>query len=147
MSLPLYGIDREIHNRIKAKYDPERERQAREYIETVTGESFPSEDFRESLKDGVLLCKTLNQVLPGEVSYRESKMPFVQMENIAAFLRGAEKLGMPKHDLFQTVDLYEGKNMVQVIDTIFSFSRHAVKHGFEGPVLGPKLVDKNPRKE
>lgn len=41
-------------------------------------------------------------------------MPFIQMENISHFLAGAEKLGVPKHDLFQTVDLYEKKNMTQV---------------------------------
>lgn len=36
------------------------------------------------------------------------------MENIAHFLAGADKLGVPKHDLFQTIDLYEKKNMTQV---------------------------------
>ena len=36
------------------------------------------------------------------------------MENISKFLAGAEKLGVPKHDMFQTVDLYEKKNMTQV---------------------------------
>lgn len=69
------------------------------------------------------------------------------MENIACFLAGAEKLGVPKHDLFQTVDLYEKKNMTQVsqssdtysqhvaygsvkvVDSIFSLSRHAYKAG------------------
>lgn len=36
------------------------------------------------------------------------------MENISIFLKGAEALGVPKHDLFQTIDLYEKKNMTQV---------------------------------
>lgn len=36
------------------------------------------------------------------------------MENISKFLIGAEALGVPKHDLFQTVDLYEKKNIIQV---------------------------------
>ena len=36
------------------------------------------------------------------------------MENISKFLSGAERLGVPKHDMFQTVDLYEKKNMTQV---------------------------------
>lgn len=72
----------------------------------------------------------------------------LQMENIACFLSGAERLGVPKYDLFQTVDLYEKKNMTQVnqssntgivdmmlmdivkvVDTIFSLSRHAYKAG------------------
>ena len=68
------------------------------------------------------------------------------MENINNFLAAlTDKLGVPKHDQFQTVDLYEGKNVIQVIDTIFSFSRHAVAKGFDGPLLGPKLADKRVR--
>jgi hypothetical protein len=39
------------------KYDPERERQAREWLEQVTGTPFASDNFQESLKDGVILCK------------------------------------------------------------------------------------------
>lgn len=51
------------------------------------------------------------------------------MENISIFLRGAEALGVPKYDLFQTVDLFEKKNMTQVIDSIFSLSRYGFKAG------------------
>jgi hypothetical protein len=51
------------------------------------------------------------------------------MENIANFLRGAETLGVPKHDLFQTIDLFEKKNMTQVIDSIFAISRYGFKAG------------------
>ena len=39
------------------KYDPEREKLAREWLEQVSGEKFASDNFQESLKDGVLLCK------------------------------------------------------------------------------------------
>jgi hypothetical protein len=56
------------------------------------------------------------------------------MENIAKFLEGCEKLGCPKHDLFQTIDLYENKNPGQVVDAIFSLSRHAAKAGVNIPV-------------
>ena len=57
------------------------------------------------------------------------------MENIAKFLEGCEKLGCPKHDLFQTIDLYENKNPGQVVDAIYSLSRHAVKAGYDVPVI------------
>ena len=70
--------------------------------------------------------------------------PLLQMENINAFLQGAEKLGVPKSDLFQTVDLYERKNPLQVLDTIFAFARHASKVKPDLPVLGPRLADKRP---
>ncbi|KAH6575967.1 hypothetical protein BASA62_001676 [Batrachochytrium salamandrivorans] len=65
------------------------------------------------------------------------------MENIGTFLQAMDKLGVPKMEQFQTVDLFEEKNLGQVVDSIFSFSRHAVKHGFNGPLLGPKLADKH----
>lgn len=50
---------------------------------------------------------------------------------------------MPKSDMFQTVDLFENKNPLQVVDSIFAFSRYGVKGGFNGPLLGPKLADKH----
>ena len=41
-----------------------------------------------------------------------------QMENIGNFLKGCSAIGVPSSDMFQTVDLYEGQNMVQVNCTI-----------------------------
>jgi len=37
-----------------------------------------------------------------------------QMDNISNFLDAAESLGVQRYQLFRTVDLYEGKDMVQV---------------------------------
>lgn len=39
------------------KRDPEQETAVREWIEAVTGEKFPSNDYGEALHDGILLCK------------------------------------------------------------------------------------------
>ena len=36
------------------------------------------------------------------------------MENIGKFLDFADQLGVPKTDIFQTVDLYEGQNIPAV---------------------------------
>ena len=38
------------------KYDPEREKQAKEWLEQVTGAGFKDLSFHENLKDGVILC-------------------------------------------------------------------------------------------
>ncbi|KAI8814312.1 calponin homology domain-containing protein [Cladochytrium replicatum] len=140
--IPVYGIDKELQAKAAAKYDPTREREAREWIEAVTGEKFRKEGFHESLKDGVLLVKLANRVINSNYKPNVSTMPFKQMENINNFLSALDKLGVPKTDCFQTVDLFENKNPNQVVDTIFAFSRHACKHGFDGPILGPKLADK-----
>ncbi|CAO3564052.1 unnamed protein product [Mortierella alpina] len=138
-----FGIDREIAARLASKYDVGREEQAREWIETVVGEAFPHPEFQLSLRDGVILCKLMNVLIPGFVKIKSSKMPFVQMENISKFLDGCERLGCPRHDLFQTIDLYENKNPGQVVDAIWSLSRHAAKAGCDTPILGPKLSDKH----
>ena len=46
-----------------------------------------------------------------------------QMENIGNYLSSCENYGVPKTDLFQTVDLYEGQNMAQVINGIVALGR------------------------
>ncbi len=79
------------------------------------------------------------------------------MENINQFLEAMTWLGVPKMAQFQTIDLYEAKNMNQVIDAICklscdpwlfeidAFSRHVVAKGWQGPLLGPKLAEKSER--
>jgi hypothetical protein len=64
----------------------------------------------------------------------------MQMENIAHFLEGAQKAGVPQHDLFQTVDLFEDKNRTQVVDAIWSLSRHAYKNGTCSTVSDPRTL-------
>lgn len=74
-----YGIDKEIHRRIAAKYDPEKEAMAQEWIEKVIEESF-SGGFQESLKSGVRLCRLINCISPNSIKkYNTQKMPFMQM--------------------------------------------------------------------
>lgn len=66
------------------------------------------------------------------------------MENIQAFLQGAAGLGLPTADSFMTVDLYEEKNINQVVLAIHSLGRHSRKiQGYTGPSIGPKLADKH----
>ena len=54
-------------------------------------------------------------------------MPFKQMENINNFLIVMEKIGVPKHNLFMTVDLFENKSKMAVLVCICSFIRLANK--------------------
>lgn len=65
-------------------------------------------------------------VSPG-VKYKQSSMPFVQMENISHFLRACQMppLNLPPHDVFLTVDLYEAKDPAQVLQCLAAFSRRA----------------------
>ncbi|KAJ3192080.1 Transgelin [Irineochytrium annulatum] len=135
------GLDRDLQDKQAAKYDPQREKEAKEWIESVLNEPLPSDNFHEALKNGVVLCKLIGALSPSNaVKYNTSNLAFKQMENISNFLVAAEKVGVKKAELFQTVDLYEAKNMVQVIDFIYALSRNASATGYEGPRLGPKLA-------
>lgn len=60
---------------------------------------------------------------PKKVKFNESKFPFKQMENINNFLQACEEYGVGKTDLFQTVDLYESRNMWQVVLALFALGR------------------------
>jgi len=52
-------------------------------------------------------------------------------------------LGVPSADLFSTVDLYDKKNIPQVIVTLQSLGRMSRRiPGYTGPNLGPKMADK-----
>jgi hypothetical protein len=69
-------------------------------------------------------------------------MPFVQMENVSHFLRAIQSspLNMPPHDTFLTVDLYEQKDPLQVLQCISAFSRvaHTLNPNRFKRSIGPK---------
>ncbi|KAJ1328405.1 hypothetical protein BSLG_010137 [Batrachochytrium salamandrivorans] len=114
MGYVVQGLDRDLAEKAAAKYDFKREAEAR--VDRGCSR---------------LANKTINSL---NAKINITKMPFKQMENIGTFLQAMDKLGVPKMEQFQTVDLFEEKNLGQVVDSIFSFSRHAVKHGFNGPL-------------
>ncbi|KAJ3437407.1 muscle-specific protein [Anaeramoeba flamelloides] len=133
---PIYGIDRELQRKQQSKFNPELEQQALNWIMDITGESGLEQT--ADLKNGVALCELVNAIKPGSVRrVNNSKFPFKMMENINNFLLACENLGVPKYDLFMTVDLYEEKNIPLVIGSIHSLGSAAQKvDGFEGPYIG-----------
>ncbi|BFZ15246.1 hypothetical protein BsWGS_18285 [Bradybaena similaris] len=151
-----YGLTGEISRKMASKYDINLEQEARQWMEAVLGEPISNEDssqplgmdkFQAVLKDGVILCKLINKIKPGIINKKlnTSKMPFLQMENVSNFLEACDKLGISKTDQFQTVDLYDKVNMVQVVNCIYAMGRKAPKVGYDGPTLGAKEADHNPR--
>ncbi|KAI8053960.1 kinase-like domain-containing protein [Syncephalis plumigaleata] len=97
---------------------------ARRFIEIILEESLPSDDLHACLHDGVILCRVINKLRPGMIQQiGRRSLPFVKMENISNFLNAAHELGLRSADLFRTVDLYEGKDMMQVAITLITLSR------------------------
>jgi len=139
-----YGIDKELKAKQDAKYDVRLEADVRQWIEAVTRDRIVG-DFGDALKNGIILCKLINAIKPGAVrNISTSKLAFQQMENIGNFLAGCESIGMKRHDLFQTVDLYEKKNMVQVVNSLTSLGGYAQKvSAFRGPAFGVKMSEKH----
>ncbi|XP_063720780.1 myophilin-like [Symsagittifera roscoffensis] len=144
-----YGFTAELEAKMSGKYDPELEKDVREWMGAVTGEPLDGEgpdQLHSVLRDGTYLCNLVNKIQPGSVKkMNTSKMAFKQMENINFFLSACEALGCAKMDLFQTVDLYEAQNMGAVITGILALGRRAQTIGFDGPVLGPKEASENKR--
>ena len=68
-----------------------------------------------------------NVILPGSVSANKLSKPptlaFKQMELIELFIRKSKEFGVPDHENFQTVDLFEDQNLHQVVVCIQSLGR------------------------
>ncbi|KAI0481864.1 hypothetical protein F4859DRAFT_437601 [Xylaria cf. heliscus] len=137
------SLDKDLRKLRLEKYTPAAAAEARSWIEGILGSSLPSTDLLEGLKDGVALCKLVNLAVgPPGVKFKQSAMPFVQMENISHFLRACKSppLNLQEHDVFLTVDLYEQKDPAQVLQCIGAFSRAAHTanpSAFPSPI-GPK---------
>lgn len=130
-----YGLDYEIQKKFEAKYDPGKERAVINWISQVTHKSF-SGDLQSGLKSGVLLCETINAIWPGTIQkINTGNLPFPQRENIVAYLNACKAKGMKEVDLFVTEDLFEGKNIVAVIDNILQLGHIASNKGFRGAQL------------
>jgi len=152
-----YGMTAELAKKKEAKFDTDLANEALQWMKLVLAEkghkfkfnyaNYPK-DVVAALKSGIALCKLIKAIDPDStITWNESEMVFKQMENIGKFLSACEQLGIKKIDLFQTVDLYEGGNIPQVINGIFALGRtsRSRKTEYEGPTLGPKEATENKR--
>jgi len=138
------SLERAVRAKLAGKRDANQEREAQEWIETVLGEKFPSGvAFEDHLKDGQVLCKLINKIAPGSVpKINSSGGQFKLMENINNFQAALKNYGVSDIDVFQTVDLWEKKDIAQVTSTLFALGRQTYKHPeWKGPYLGPKPSD------
>jgi hypothetical protein len=141
------SLTAQVNAKMSAKRDTAMDQEAQQWIEAVIGEKFPAGvSYDDALKDGIILCKLINKLKPNSVPKITTKgTGFALRENIAAFFTAARSYGVPDNELFQTVDLFEKKNIPQVTLAIFALARYAQKNGFTGPTLGPKLAEENKR--
>jgi len=130
-----------------APRNPEQEKEVLEWVFAVLDEPVPEGEFEEILKNGVVLCKMMNKISPNSIpKFKEKGPAFLLMENVQSFLAAAKKYGVSDEEVFQTPDLFEARNIPQVVLCLFSLGRTTQKHPeYEGPAIGPKMATKNVR--
>ncbi|KAM9441314.1 transgelin-3a isoform 1-T3 [Clarias gariepinus] len=132
---PSYGLSREVQEKIEQKYDMELEARLVDWIVAQCGGDLQrpqpgKQNFQTWLMDGTILCRLINSLYPSEMQpirkIPETKMAFKQMEKISQFLQAAEAYGVTRGDIFQTVDLWEGKDMAAVQRTLMALGSEAL---------------------
>ncbi|OBZ84795.1 Serine/threonine-protein kinase sepA [Choanephora cucurbitarum] len=130
----------------------EPEETARQFlVDTLDLKELPQGSLHDILKDGILLCELIKRFSPNEcIIKNEGRTKFAYHDNIGQFLRVAEDLHIPQSDLFQTVDLLEGKRMQSVISCLLAIKRimserkiSPAKSSIEFPTTGRKRSSKN----
>lgn len=108
-----------------SKRDANLDHEAQEWVEAVIGEKFPAGvAYDDALKDGIILCKLMQKLKPGSIGKITQKgTAFALRENIEQFQKAARAYGVPDNELFQTVDLFEKKNIAQVTLAIHAIGR------------------------
>jgi len=142
-----YGLSAQVANKLASKRDPDLEAEVLAWIEAILGEALPKGNYEDILKDGVVLCKLMNKMMPGSVpKINTTGTHFKLMENINSFQNAAKKFGVGETDVFQTVDLWEKRNIPQVTQCIMALGRACYQHPeWPGPFLGPKPAEENRR--
>ncbi|MFT7803506.1 smooth muscle cell-specific protein SM22 alpha-like [Arapaima gigas] len=131
---PSYGLSREVQGKIDKKYDPELEERLIQWIVAQCGSGIGRPEpgktgFQAWLKDGCILSELINSLHTADKPIKKiqsSPMAFKQMEQVAQFLNAAERYGVTKTDMFQTVDLWEGKDLAAVQRTLVALGSIAV---------------------
>ncbi|XP_076867626.1 transgelin-3a [Brachyhypopomus gauderio] len=132
---PSYGLSREVQEKIEQKYDTDLEARLVDWIMLQCGDDLVRpepgrQNFQTWLMDGTILCRLINSLYTSGTEpikkIPETKMAFKQMEKISQFLEAAEAYGVTRGDIFQTVDLWEGKDMAAVQRTLMALGSEAL---------------------
>ncbi|XP_014821355.1 PREDICTED: LIM domain only protein 7 isoform X10 [Calidris pugnax] len=130
--------------------------EARRWVETVTGKSFGTKDFRAALENGVLLCDLINKIKPGIIKkINHLPTPIAGLDNINVFLKACENIGLKEAQLFHPGDLQDLSNRVtvkpeetnrrvkNVLITLYWLGRKAQSSPhYNGPYLNLKAFEK-----
>ena len=112
------------------------EKKAMTWIKSYVSDFSPPsgvDDVHAALEDGVVLCKLFNAVAgkANPIQFNEEgQMVFVKIERIGLFVDAITSYGVQQKYIFQTIDLYEKKNMWAVILGLRALADKAAEQGF-----------------
>jgi len=136
-------------------------KQLRNWIEQICREPFITEDIGLALRDSKLLCKLINSIRPGSidsVNFNMKEIPAEKaIQNLEEVIEQLRNLGVPSDILFSAEDVYEGRNIEDVLDCLLYLKQlvmndgesHSVKSSKKKPTLKQKPITKpqKPTKE
>lgn len=121
-----------------SKFDDDLAASMLEWIKTVSKEDISTkgtaENFQKTLKDGTVLCKFMNGLREGTVKKIQKPVGnFACMENINAFVEGCKTIGVGVEETFQSVDLFENRDLYSVIMCMMALGRKCKTEGLPTP--------------
>ncbi|BFZ10271.1 hypothetical protein BsWGS_13310 [Bradybaena similaris] len=165
---PRAGSARDQQIKVEKSFDPEEAVKCLVWIREVTGEPIPVEEvidskhkvaefFYKTLKDGMLLTRLVNAIVPDgmqvntkTLTYKKSTNDAFEMARerarIELFCQKMQEFGVPENMSFQTDSLYEKTNLPQVLAAIRNFGIEAESHpSYRGTRIWPKKSEVNVR--
>ncbi|KAK6731973.1 hypothetical protein RB195_008053 [Necator americanus] len=139
------GMAGKILDKQASKFNEQEAGYLLEWIKGLTNEDFDTtgsrDNFLDQLRDGQKLCKLMNAIADGTVKKIMKPISnFNCMENLNQFTTSARKLGVKDEETFQSIDLFEGRDLFSVCVTLQSLARKVEKTHNIAP---PKQVAKD----